>query len=217
MQINKNIAHIISSGSHGNAVLYHSRILVDIGVPFNHIEPYKNNIQIILLTHKHSDHINISSLNKLISERPSIRIGCSEAVERYLLLNGIIKPKNIDVYVSGEIYDYSYFKISAIDLYHDVPCIGFRIFKNGYKIIHATDTAHLNGIEAKNYDLYAIEHNYDADTIENSIAYKKSIGEYSHQEGSMNTHLSEQQAKQFIYNNRKPESKVLRLHESKSL
>lgn len=196
---------VISTGSKGNAVLYHNSILVDIGVPFSLIEPYLFDIQIVLLTHEHKDHINMSTLRKLIFERPSLRIGCCKWFETF-------QGGNIDILEVGKYYDYGVFKILPIKLYHDVPNCGYRIFKGDHKIIHATDTAHLNDIEAKNYDLYALEHNYDEETIEETIEIKKSKGEFSHEIDAINNHLSEQQANDFVFKNKGDKYEVLRLH-----
>jgi phosphoribosyl 1,2-cyclic phosphodiesterase len=210
--VENSIAKVISSGSNGNAVLYHETILIDIGVPYKQIEPYKRQLQIVLLTHEHlSDHLNISALKKLCFERPTLRVACGQWMVKYL--EGI---KNIDVLEAGKVYDYGSFKISPIKLYHDVPNFGYRIFKEEHKTIHVTDTSHLIGISAKEYDLYAIEYNYDDETIHDSIAKIESRGGYAYQKGAINSHLSQQQAKEFIFNNKGICSKILRLHESKN-
>ena len=98
-------------------------------------------------------------------------------------------------------------------MYHDVENCGYRIFSYGKKIFHATDTAHLQGIEAKGYDLYAIEHNYCEEEIEEIIRKKKALGQYSYEIGAINSHLSEQQARDFIYKNKVGNCQILRLHE----
>lgn len=201
--------NVLSSGSKGNCVLYHNTIAVDMGIPYKMISAYKNALQIVLLTHIHGDHCNISTIKKLAFERPTLRFACGEFLTRHL--QGI---KNIDVLEVGKVYDYGQFKISPIHLYHDVPNFGYRIFKDDTKIIHATDTAHLDGITAKDYDLYCIESNYNEDTVFESIESKKARGEFAYQIGSINTHLSEQQARDFIFKNRGEKSKVVRLHES---
>lgn len=201
---------VIKSGSTGNAVIYHNNIMVDCGVTFASVLPFLYDIQIILLTHVHKDHFNIKTLKKIQSERPTLRIGCGE-----WLGNELKGFKNIDIYEIGQIYDYNLFKISPIKLYHDVPNCGYRIFKDNTKIIHATDTAHLQGITAKGYDLYAIEHNYNEDTVYDIIEYKTLNGEFTHEKGAINSHLSEQQARDFIFKNAGTKYEVLRLHESK--
>lgn len=204
---------VISSGSHGNAVLYCNSILVDIGVGFDKIKPYVNKIQLVLLTHEHlSDHLNISTLKRLIFERPSVRIGCG--VHMLPFLKGF---RNIDIYDAGGNYNYGLFAISPVKLYHDVTNFGYRIFYGNYKIFHATDTAHLDGISAKNYDLYAIEHNYNEDAIFDRMERKQSNGEFSYEKRSINSHLSEQAARDFIFKNMGEHSQVLRLHESKTI
>lgn len=209
-QVSKDICTVIGTGSSGNAVLYHNSILVDIGLPYKKIEPYKNQIQLVLLTHEHlSDHLNISCLRKLCSERPTLRVACGHWMVKFL--DGI---RNVDIIEAGQIYNYGPFSISPITLFHDVPQIGFRIFKDNHKIIHATDTSHMFGIEAKGYDLYSIEFNYNEDTIFDSIKRKQDNGQFAYQTGAINSHLSEQQAKDFIFKNRAEHSKVVRLHES---
>jgi phosphoribosyl 1,2-cyclic phosphodiesterase len=200
---------LIATGSTGNAVLYHSRILVDCGVPFAKIRPWMYDIDLLLLTHIHGDHFNLSTIKRLQFERPALRIGCGSWMIEHL--EGL---KNIDIYEYGCIYEYGELQISPIKLYHDVPNFGYRIFKDDYKIIHCTDTMHLEGITAKGYDLYAIEHNYNEDTINQSIEAAQAVGEYSHQRGSFNSHLSEQQAREFIFKNKGEKYEVLRLHES---
>ena len=202
---------VVASGSKGNAIIYHKNIMVDWGVPFASLKPYLYDIQIVLLSHTHQDHINISTIKKLAFERPSIRFGCGKWM--LPLLDGI---KNIDVYEIGKWYDYGTFKVSPVNLYHDCANCGYRIIKDDYKIIHCTDTGHLNGIEANGYDLYALEFNYDEETIDKSIEEKQSRGKFAYQKGAINTHLSEQQADDFIFKNKGEKYEVLRLHESKN-
>ena len=206
------IAKVISSGSEGNAVIYNNAIMVDCGVSLKALEAVKRSLKIVLLTHKHSDHLKIRTLQRLQAERPTLRVACGA-----FLLEELPCIKNIDVLQVGKIYDYGAFKVSPIKLYHDVPNFGWRIFlPNGQKIFHATDTVHLEGITAKGYDLYAIEHNYCEEYIQEAIEEARANGEYTHAYGNINTHLSIQQARAFIEANRKESSEVLELHKSRS-
>ena len=206
------IAKVISSGSEGNAVIYNNAIMVDCGVSFKALQEVKRSLKIVLLTHKHSDHLKIRTLQRLQAERPTLRVACGD-----FLLEELPCIKNIDVLQVGKIYDYGAFKVSPIKLYHDVPNFGWRIFlPNGQKIFHATDTVHLEGISAKGYDLYAIEHNYCEEYIQQAIEEARANGEYTHAYGSIKTHLSIQQARAFIDKNRKESSEVLELHKSRS-
>ena len=206
------IAKVISSGSEGNAVIYNNAIMVDCGGSLKALEAVKRSLNIVLLTHKHSDHLKLRTLQRLQAERPTLRVACGD-----FLLEELPCIKNIDVLQVGKIYDYGAFKVSPIKLYHDVPNFGWRIFlPNGQKIFHATDTVHLEGITAKGYDLYAIEHNYCEEYIQQAIEEARANGEYTHAYGNINTHLSIQQARAFIEKNRKESSEVLELHKSRS-
>lgn len=203
---------VISSGSEGNAVIYNNAIMVDCSVALKALQEVKRSLKIVLLTHKHSDHLKIRTLQRLQAERPTLRVACGD-----FLLEELPCIKNIDVLQVGKIYDYGAFKVSPVKLYHDVPNFGWRIFlPNGQKIFHATDTAHLEGITAKGYDLYAIEHNYCEEYIQQAIEEARANGEYTHAYGNINTHLSIQQARAFIEANRKESSEVLELHKSRS-
>jgi phosphoribosyl 1,2-cyclic phosphodiesterase len=202
--------HVLASGSDGNAVLYHDEILVDCGVPFASVRRLMYKIKIVLLTHEHGDHLNLTTLTRLALERPTLRIGAGP-----FLADKLKNFRNVDIYEYGQLYDYGQFSVSPVKLYHDCENYGYRIFKGSYKIFHATDTAHLNGITAKGYDLFAIEHNYDEEVIHNVIQRKQESGQFSYEKGAMNSHLSEQQARQFIFENAGEKYEVLRLHESK--
>ena len=129
------------------------------------------------------------------------------------MLDHVYGFRNVDVFEVGQVYDYAAFQISPFKLYHDVPNCGYRIFKDGTKIFHATDSGHLGGITAHRYDLYCIESNYNEETIDAEIAAIEARGEYAYQKGVMNSHLSEQQADDFIYRNKADHSQILRLHE----
>lgn len=203
---------VISSGSEGNAVIYNNAIMVDCGVTLKALEAVKRSLKIVLLTHQHGDHLKLRTLQRLQAERPTLRIACAD-----FLLEKLEGLTNIDVLQVGKLYDYGSFKVSPVKLYHDVQNIGWRIFlNNGQKIFHATDTVHLEGISAKGYDLYAIEHNYCEEYIQQAIEEAHAKGEYTHAYGNINTHLSIQQARAFIEANRKESSEVLELHKSRS-
>lgn len=201
---------IISSGSTGNCVLYFDSVMVDVGVPYAYVSKRVKDVRLILLTHEHKDHINISTIKKIQLERPGIRIGCCD-----WMLSKLVGVRNVDVYEIGKTYDYGTFSVSPVQLYHDVPNCGYRIFSQDKKIFHATDTAHLSGIEAKGYDLYAIECNYDGSSVFEEIKNAKESGSFCYKEGAVNSHLSEQQAYDFFFRNKKEGSKIVRLHESK--
>lgn len=209
--------NVIASGSTGNCEIYGKHIAVDLGIGFSKIKPFLYDLQIVLGSHVHSDHLNTKTLAKLSKERPTLRFAIGEHMVEWF--KGI---NNVDVCELNKWYDYGTFKISCFKLYHDVFNVGWRIFikqPNGeyYKIFRATDTFTLEGIEAKNYDAYCIESNYNEETIYDSIKAIKDSGGYAYQEGAINSHLSEQQAREFIFRNGGKDAKIVRLHESKTI
>lgn len=200
---------IISTGSKGNAILYHNSILVDCGVPFTLLKPFYKDIKLVLLTHIHGDHFNYATIKKLAFERPSIRFGCGAHLKDKLPPN-----INIDIYEPERTYVYNFGSITPVALEHDVPNFGYHIHSWNTKILHITDTSDISHISAKDYDLYAIEHNYNEDTVYEQIIDDLQSERYNHQERSLSTHLSEQQAREWLYKNKGDNSYVLRLHET---
>ena len=196
--------NIIKTGSKGNAVIYHNFILIDCGVSFKLLEPYAHDIGIVLLTHEHGDHFKKSTLDKLISINPFLVVVGGEFMFEHFKKMHILKP--------SVIYDFGKVQISPIVLKHDVPNFGYRIFYENTRILHATDTADMDGIEAQGYDLYAIEQNYDEETIFDVIESKRQKNEYVYEFGKINCHLSEQQALDFFFKNKGENSKLVPLH-----
>lgn len=208
---------IIESGSSGNAVIYHEAILVDVGVSYKKLVPYIKDIQLVLMTHIHSDHFNKTTIKRIAKERPGIRFACGAFLEKELTELGV---RNIDVLEFGKVYEYGDYKVSPISLYHfnsdmtDCPNYGWRIFKDDYKIIHMTDTLTYQGISASDYDLYALEANYDEDIIDDIIQEQQRKGYFAHGIRSKHSHASLQQANEFFINNKKEDSKLIYLHGS---
>jgi len=210
-KLGKSICNVLASGSRGNCVIYHNSIAFSMGVPFSYIKPYLYQLKLIILDHVHSDHFNVSTIKKIAFERPTVRFCCGEWMLPYL--TGI---KNIDVVEFGKVYDYGEFKVSPVKAFHDVPNLGMRIYKGNHRILHMTDTSRLDGIIATAYDIYALECNFDLETVFDTIREKESRGEFSHQRGSINCHLSEQAANDFFFKNKGENSILVRLHESSS-
>jgi hypothetical protein len=76
-----------------------------------------------------------------------------------------------------------------------------------------TDTKTVEGISAKNYDLYLIEGNYDEDEIEERIKEKQQKCEYVYEFRAKDSHLSKQQASEFLLANMGEESEYVFMHE----
>ena len=191
--------NILSTGSEGNAVVIEDVILIDCGVSFRRLKDVYRGIKLVLLTHIHSDHFNKTTIRKLAQERPTLRFGCGKHLVKALVDCGVEKS-NIDVYDCDCGYDYRFVKIAPVELVHNVPNYGYKLFfKDGGKMIYATDTNNLNGIEAKDFDLYMIEANYEEDEIEERIRAKKENGEYAYEHEVLHNHLSKKKCDDFIY------------------
>ena len=203
---------IISSCSTGNATIIRDIILIDCGVTFKKLEKYYKQLKIVLLTHIHSDHFKNETIRKIAQERPTLRFACCEWLLQPLLECGVLR-KNIDVLQIGTRYDYKLFKIVPIKLYHDVPQCGYRILFDDYKVIYMTDTRTVEGIVAKNYDLYLVEGNYEEEELEQRIKQKQEEGLYYYESRVRNTHLSKGQATDFLLNNMGENSKYVFMHE----
>ena len=203
---------IISSCSTGNAVIIRDIILIDCGVTFKKLEKYYKNLKLVLLTHIHLDHFKKETIRKLTQERPALRFVCCEWLLKPLLECGVSR-NNIDVLEIGTKYDYKLFKIMPIKLYHDVSQCGYRVLFDDYKVIYITDTNTVEGISAKNYDLYLIEANYDEDEMQERIKKKQQECQYVYEFRAKDNHLSKQQASQFLLENMGQNSEYVFMHE----
>lgn len=203
--------NVISTGSKGNAVVINDRILIDCGVPLKKLKDVYEGLSIVLLTHKHADHFNKRTIKKLAGDRPTLRFACGKQLVTDVVKCGV-KKSNIDVVESGKIYDYKAFKISPFTLYHDVENIGWRIFSGGEKAIYATDTKTLDGITAKDYDLYLIEANYTDEELKQRLIEKHRNGDFAYEDRVPLTHLSKKQADNFIIENGGVNANFVYLH-----
>lgn len=206
--------NIIGSSSKGNCVIYHNEIMVDLGVSFKEAEIYFKDIKIILLTHKHSDHFNKATITRVGREHPDIILIVPEhMVEEVKSLgySGITK-----VIKTNTKYKFGKYIIEAFDVFHDVPNVGYKVHYLAHKLIHCTDTGTISHIEAKGYDLYAIEHNYDETSIEDNIKKKLNDGVYAYEVRSKEYHLSFQEAEKWIESQKKSTSEIVKLHISSS-
>lgn len=204
--------NIISTGSSGNAVILNNNILIDCGVSLKALSDVKKQIKIVLLTHVHSDHFNKTTIRNLAAERPILRFACCEWLVQDLLACGV-SERNIDVMQIGKIYNYGVFKVSPIKLYHDVPQCGWRVFIGNEKAIYMTDTATLDGISAKDYDLYLVEANYISEEIQKKIKEKQESGQYAYEYRVLKTHLSKEKCDEWLLENMGEHSEYVYMHQ----
>lgn len=204
--------NIISTGSQGNAIVLNNIILLDCGVPFKELKKVYKDLRLVLLTHEHGDHFNKTTIRKLAAERPTLRFACCSWLVSELLQCGV-SIHNIDVLAIGVIYDYKTFKVSPVKLYHDVDNAGWRVFMNAEKAIYMTDTVTLEGITAKDYDLYLVEANYITEELEERIRAKEAAGEYVYEYRVRNVHLSKEKADEWLLENVGENSEAIYVHQ----
>lgn len=204
--------NIISTGSKGNAVVINKNIMVDCGVSFKRLEGVYKDLQLILLTHIHCDHFNKTTIKKLANERPTLRFVCCEWLVKDLVDSGV-NPKNIDIlepnksYILGKVII-----ITPVELYHNVDNCGYKIQIGDKRIFYTTDTYSLEGISAKDYDLYLVEANYTEEEIKDRIESKKQAHQYIYEYDAMENHLSKEKVDEWLMENMKESSEVMYLH-----
>ncbi len=202
---------IIATGSQGNAVIINKKVLIDFGISFKRIQPYLDDIKIVLATHSHGDHFKASTARLMALNKPLLRFGCCGWMKKHLLEAGV-PDRQIDVYVPGVLYDYKAFGLIPFEVTHDVPNCGYKLFFANDKVFYATDCGNLNGIIARGYDLYLLEANYEDEEIQARMDAKRAEGKYAYEQRALKYHLSKKQCDDFIYRNAGPKSEYVYLH-----
>lgn len=213
--------NVVSSSSSGNCVIINHNIMIDCGLSYKVIEEYASKIELLIITHIHGDHFKKSTIQNLIKKKPKLHIICNEEIalqlkggNKYIVTNeGIGNVFNFELKTGDKI------DIQSFKLYHDVETYGFTLYitdllDNKTKIFYATDTATLEGISAKDCDLYFLETNYCEEKIMEQSKIKQSLGQYDDTQRVIDTHLSRQEAESFFVHNKKENSEMIPLHKS---
>lgn len=154
----------LASGSSGNCFLIDNGkdlLLIDVGIPYNKIKEKLNeihynieDINYILITHTHVDHIrslNAFSMSKVYS-----------GVKLPGLINFLDKNNEITL---------GSYTILPYPLSHDVDCSGYKISSDNESLIYLTDTGYVNYKIMKilnNATYYIFESNHDISMLMNS-------------------------------------------------
>lgn len=191
---------IVQTGSSGNCVIIDKTICLDCGVSFKKLRTHLNDLQLVFISHAHADHFNDSTISRLHKYRPSLRFCGNIDVAGHLLEIGV-KMRNIDLLEEGKTYDYGFAKIEPFQLYHDKLNHGLKIYKDAQKAIYIVDTGHLDGIEAKDFDIYLVEANHTQVEIEERVQEKIAAGEYAYEVRAAKYHLSYEQTADWLVKN----------------
>ena len=191
---------IIGSGSSGNAIFLDREVLIDAGVPFGELGDVSK-LHTVLLTHIHGDHLNATTIRKLVVNTKAIFL-CNAHVGDALAKSGVPSDRFF-VLNSGDVFgeDGSWY-FCPVSLYHDVPNFGWRIVDpHRHTHFHATDTYTLDGVYADHYNTATIECNHHLPTALKLIEEAEKNGEYTHLKGAINSHLSVEKAVDFVRRN----------------
>lgn len=200
-----------ATGSTGNNVIIEKKVCVDIGVSYKSIEPFMDDIKLVLLSHIHSDHFKASTARRMALEKPLLRFGCGTWMAKPLVDAGVSKSQ-IDVLSPNMLYPYGIVNVIPVELHHDVPNFGYKLHFPKGKVFIATDTGHLGGISAKGYDLLMVEANYVDEELRARMDAKIAEGRYAYEQRVLRYHLSKQQADDFIYRNAGNNTEYVYLH-----
>lgn len=196
------IITVLASGSKGNVTYIETenyKILIDFGRSYKYIKEKLeeinkdiSDINYLLLTHTHIDHI--AGLKQFIKKHNIIVVLGEKMLEELELLD--IKLTNIHL-IEDEM-ELNNLYIKALELSHDcAQCFGY-IFKNSTNsLVHITDTGYINRKYFKlleNHDIYIMEFNHDLSMLMNgSYPYylkQRILGD--------NGHLSNEQAVDYL-------------------
>lgn len=169
----------------------------------------------VLLTHEHGDHLNLTAVKQLHKIRPTLIFCCGEFLVDKLTTAGV-NANSIHIVSVNQIFTYeNLVKFQPVELYHDVKNIGYKIhLPSGEKVLYATDTNKIDHITAKNYDLYLLEANYDEESLRRNAAEKIREGDYIYEQRVRDTHLSQKQADEFLVENMGDRSAFVYMHVS---
>ena len=187
----------LSSGSNGNSSFVgdgKSGILVDVGISFLKICKGLNeyginieNIEALLITHEHSDHIKGL---ETFCKKTDIPVYATEKTAERIIKEIPNAEKNIHIIEKCKKYATERFEFSAFSLYHDAAdTVGYEITTpDNRRIVYSTDVGCIDEeicAHLENADLNVIEANYDDSMLMCNVAYpfllkKRISGECGH-------------------------------------
>ena len=205
---------IIGSGSKGNAILVQTKILLDCGVSYSKLARYLKYIKIIFIGHQHKDHILPSTIQRIAYNYPNIKFVTSSSEVVVKLTQARVPKKNIFYLKPKKWYSLGIMKVKTEPLTHDVENYGLKWEFEGKKGFYATDTSNLDNIEAKGYNLYLIESNYNEELLKKHIEECEDENMLYYLNRVPYTHLSYEQANSFLIENMGDNSRFEYIHQS---
>ena len=196
--------NIIGTGSSGNAVRIEN-IMFDCGIPFTKMKEDLYQVDTLLITHSHGDHVKAATFERIRKEFPLIKIYANADVAYQFDVDKVVGTCPFRLHGKRIVIPF--------DGVHDVPVTGYIVQMKGMNILYMTDTAKVDPPEDYPLDYVFLESNFDERKLrEESKRYKKhGYDPYA----SVTRHLSTQKCKEFYFlNRRNNESKLIELHQS---
>lgn len=231
---------ILSSNSKNNAVIIQPiKTMIDLGLPYNRLEPFLKEIDRIFLTHEHGDHVNLATLSRLLKLQPRIDIWLSQKLHDWILV------KDVRQKMTGKTsYDFDTLFLNPnvkiwdkFELPHTIQEANCRVqvytVNHGettnlaYRIelpllqthlLYATDLDNIEDLPRtdKPYNVILLEANYDENLLEETIIKATNSNDRALLERAKKNkaHLSEQEAGQFVRENLTEGGIFIPLHNS---
>lgn len=158
--------YCLASGSKGNCFIIRSHnttLMIDCGCTkkylmecFKKIDVKISDINGILITHDHSDHIS----------------GIKAFKDLDIFSSNTLKDVNVHLIKPFTVFEIGDFKIFPIALSHDAPStMGYLLFDGEERLLYMTDTGYVNGNYYKYFkdlDYIIIESNHDVEMLMNT-------------------------------------------------
>lgn len=188
--------------------------MLDVGVSYSKIKNHLKKVKLIFISHSHQDHLLPSTIKKIAYNYPTIKfVTGSEVVVEKLVECGVNK-KNIYIFKEYKWYDLGMLNVMIEPLTHDTPNYALKWKIGGKKGIYVVDTCEIGHIQAKNYDLYLIENNYQEKLLEEHIKNCEDKNMLYYLTRVPKTHLSSEQANSFLIENMGDNSFYEYIHQS---
>ena len=202
------------SSSKGNNIIVENILMLDCGLSYFKTATNLSKVKIIFISHSHNDHMRQSTIKKIAYNFPNIVYVTRDKQMVYRLYKLGVPMNKIFHIKNNNWYDLKLLKIKIDKLTHDTPNYALHFEINGEKGIYICDTANVDNIIAKNYNLYLIEANYNEKVLKEHIESCDDEGELKYLQRVPLTHLSYEQSNDFLIKNMGDKSEFYYLHKS---
>ena len=161
-----------------------------------------------------SDHLLPTTVQRIAYNYPNIKFVTSSLEVVKKLITCKVDKKNIYYLQPNKWYSLGLIKVKTEPLTHDVENYCLKWDYENKKGIYITDTADVDNIKAKGYDLYLIESNYNEEVLQEHIRNCDDVNKLYYLERVPKTHLSFEQANSFLIENMESNSVYDYIHKS---